>query len=95
MDLEQQFAMRVRQAIREAKGLGYDPRRFESMLASYGAVETAKKLVASGELQDGIKTLARLNRLDLSIESIMLEEGFAPLFTKSEREAASWRMSQL
>lgn len=65
------------------------------MLESLGGVSLAKKLVISGELQEGLKKLAKLGRLDLSMEAIMQEERFAPLFTKPELEASQWRLSQV
>lgn len=64
------------------------------MLTTLGGIGLAKKLVLSGELQEGLKTLAKLERLDLSMEAIMQEEKFAHLFTNAELEAAGWRLSQ-
>jgi hypothetical protein len=65
------------------------------MLDTLGGVNLAKKLVLSGDLQDGLKTLAKLGRLDLSMEAMMQEDKFKLLFTKSELEAATWRLAQM
>lgn len=93
--LDQQFSAALRSAIRECYDLGYTPTRFEQMLDSTDAVVLAKRLVASGELQDGLKRIKALGRLDLSMEQIMLDPIFSPLFTSQELQAASWRSSQL
>lgn len=94
-NLAQEFAARLHAAILECHRLKYHPTRFEQMLQSSDAVTLAKKLVASGELQDGLKKLKGMGRLDLSMEEIMLEPKFAPLFAKQELDAARWRLSQL
>ena len=93
--LNQQFSSALRSAIRECYELGYTPRRFEQMLDSEDAVALAKRLVASGDLQDGLRRIHKLGRLDLSMERIMLDPKFSPLFTAQELQAASWRLSQL
>lgn len=93
--IKAEFSSRLRDAVHECYKLGYHPTRFEQMLGSLGGVSLAKKLVLSGELQDGLKTLAKLGRLDLSMEAIMQEDNFKALFTKPELEAAAWRLAQV
>ena len=93
--LESEFSARVQEALAEARDLHYYPTRFEQMLAELGAVKLAKKFVISGELQDGLKKMAKLGRKDLALEAIVLEPKFASLFTKDERQAAEWRLSQV
>lgn len=93
--LEAEFATRLRLAVIECHRIGYHPTRFEQMLDKGGAVATAKKLVISGDLQDGLIKLAHLGLLSLTMEAIMLEEQFIPLFTHAEREAAKWRLAQV
>lgn len=93
--LQEKFSSQLREAIHECHKIGYHPSRFEQMLDSLGGVSMAKKLVISGELQDGLKKLAKLGRLDLSMEAIMQEERFTSLFTKPELEAAQWRLAQV
>jgi hypothetical protein len=92
---EAEFATRVQEALAEARDLRYYPTRFEQMLAELGAVNLAKKLVISGELQDGLKKMSKLGRKDLTIEAMVLEPRFATLFTKDEKQAAQWRLSQV
>ncbi|MBI3903817.1 MAG: hypothetical protein HY306_12895 [Nitrosomonadales bacterium] len=93
--LEAEFSDRLHDSIRQAQGLGYNPSRFEQMLATLGALKLAKKLVLSGDLQYGLKEMIKLDRKDLTLESIMLEPKFKSLFSAGELEAASWRLSQV
>jgi len=93
--LESEFTARLQDAIGQSRALGYPPNRFEQMLAEHGAYALARKLVKSGELQDGLKAMAKLNRMDLTMESIMLEAKFRPLFTSQELSAAKWRLDQV
>jgi len=95
MDQKEKFAAEVQAACHESREIGYAPSRFEQMLSDYGAFDTAKRLVISGDLQDGLQKLAALGRLDLSIESIMLRSEFSDLFCKTELEAARWRLDQV
>lgn len=89
------FVARLRAADIECHRLGYHPTRFEQMLQKEPPIDLAKRLIISGELQDGLKTLARLKRLDLSLESIVLEDRFRPLFSQEHLEAARWRLAQM
>ncbi len=93
--LEQSFQARIRAALLECHRIGYHPSDFESMLDSSPAVRVARNLVMSGNLQSGLKRLAQMGRLDLSIESIVLEEEFQPLFSLAHRAAAQWRLNQV
>jgi hypothetical protein len=93
--LEIEFEQRLRDSIRESISLGYDPTRFTEMLNAYGGVPTAKRLVASGEIQDGIRRIVEIGHPELSMGSIMLEPQFASLFTQGELAAARWRLDQL
>jgi len=93
--LEQDFAARIRVAVLECRRLGYNPNDFEGMLAGASAARVAEKLVVSGDLQTGLKRLAQMGRLDLSVEAIMLEPPFEMLFAKPLRDAARWRLDQV
>lgn len=93
--LEAQFSQRLWGAIEESCRIGYNPVRFRQMLHDQGAMRTARALIASGEIQDGMREMARLNRRDLILESIMCEPQFGPLFTRDEIAAAEWRLRQI
>ncbi|VWD38403.1 hypothetical protein BCO71033_04420 [Burkholderia contaminans] len=93
--LSDQFTTRINDALAQCYALGYTPHRFEQMLRTYGGVGAARRLVVSSEIHEGLKSLKDLGRLDLSVEHIMLDPIFASLFTKSEKEASAWRLTQV
>ena len=93
--LAEQFEQRLRESIRLCIALGYRPSVFIDMMERYDGVQTAKRLIAAGDIQSGFRRLAEMGRLDLSMEQIMLEPEFAPLFTREELTAARWRLDQL
>lgn len=80
MTLEDDFEQRLRESIRDSIALGYNPTRFTDMVNTWGGVGVARRLVASGEIQDGIKKIVAMGHPELSMESIMLEPKFASLF---------------
>ena len=92
--LESEFERRMRESIRQCVSLGYTPSRFTEMLNTLGALRTAKQLVVSGEIQEGLRRLVSMNRPDLAMESIMLEPEFESLFRAPELSAARWRLDQ-
>jgi len=93
--LESEFAARLQDGIRQAYDLGYPPTRIEQMLKESGARTVAKRLVTSGDIHKGFQEMAKLGRKDLTIESIMLEEKFRPLFEERELDAAKFRLAQV
>jgi hypothetical protein len=82
-------------ACREMASLSHVPTYYLHMIHELGAVETAKRLVRSGELQSGFRALARQGRLDLSVEGVMTRPEFAGLFAKADIEAAEWRLAKV
>lgn len=66
----------------------YNPTRFNQMLAQYGGVETAKRLIRTemetGQTSDGFGTLFLSGRLDLSMEDSVCKEEYQSLFSKQE-----------
>jgi hypothetical protein len=96
IELEIRFQTAMERACSEARSLGYFPAYFLQKMHAVGPVKYAKELVVSGELQTGLLRLARLDRLDLSLDHLVSRvPEFAPLFSKSEREAAAWRLAQI
>lgn len=95
-NLEQQFQNEMLYTYREAKKLGYKPGIFLDMIATYGAVNTAKKLLATEDyIQDGVKRLWELKRLDLSMEASVIKPSYKELFTKEEIYIAQKRLEDL
>lgn len=64
------------------------------MIEEHGAVETARRLITSGDLQDGLIKLLRLGRIDLTVEYAVLDERWQDLFTDDLRSAARWRLEE-
>lgn len=95
MSIRDEFAAAILAAIKESKELGYNPTRFIEMIEQSHPVEIGKKLVVSGDLQSGIIQMAKMNRKDLTIESIMLKPEFSALFTSAELKAAQWRLDNV
>lgn len=92
--MRNEFSEAVRTAIEESIEIGYRPTFLIQMLENRHAVEVAKSLVVQSTIQDGFRRMHEHGRLDLTIESIMLEPRFASLFTEGELEAARWRLKQ-
>ncbi len=75
-----------------AARLGYRPTRFLEMVQLHGGVETAHRLLATDQVQDGLGELFLLGRLDLTVEHHVLKPEFAPMFTDNERSVARSRL---
>jgi hypothetical protein len=72
---------------------GYVWRRLRPMVAQYTALGTAKRQVIKPGISPGFQKLKDAGRLDLTIEALVLRPEFAPLFTRSEKEAARRRLA--
>lgn len=64
------------------------------MMETHGAVEAAKRLLESGDIQSGFERLVTLGRTDLTVEMAVLNPRWGALFGDSHREAAWWRLVQ-
>ncbi len=95
MQLRDEFKSAIQSAIEQCYSLGYYPTRFEQMIEDRHPVEVAKKLALSGDLQYGLKELNRMGKLELTMESIMLQPKFKSLFSTGELEAAEWRLKNV
>lgn len=73
---------------------GYHPIRFEQMLGYHGGVEAATRL-AAGNISDGLLTLQRMGRLDMSVELWVLFTHFRPLFDQTTRDKGRRKLRQL
>ncbi|MFK5709842.1 EVE domain-containing protein [Lysinibacillus boronitolerans] len=79
----------------ESKAIGYTPSKFRQMVANEGGLQTAKKLIGSKQLSDGFAELAQLGRLDLTVEALVLQNKYRPLFSNEELAIARNRLEQL
>lgn len=64
------------------------------MIQRRGAVEAAKQLLKSGDIQSGFEFLMSQNRPDLTVEHAVLDDAWRPLFSESVRDAARWRIDR-
>lgn len=74
------------------KECGYNAARFLQMLGEMGGVQTAKRLISKDGGSDGFSKLWELNRLDLSIEALILSESYKDLFTEEEKNICRERL---
>jgi hypothetical protein len=88
------FAARIQDAIDASIQAGYNPTRMTEMLRTRHAVEVAKRMVISGDIQAGLSHWVQAGQPEMTMEGIMLDPAFAGLFTASELTAARWRLDQ-
>lgn len=72
---------------------GLHDSRFPRLLAEHGGVGAARELLTGGPVSSGFTTLWMRRRLDLTVEALVLQRRFAPLFEESERESARGRLA--
>lgn len=88
------FEKRVKGAIYEMLWLDYVPTRLIKMINKHGAVEAVKRLMKKPEPPEGFLKLKELNRLDLSMEQLILLEkkDHETLFDEEEFAIAKKRL---
>jgi hypothetical protein len=92
--LEDDFENECWIAVAKCKALGYPPNIWISMMRNMGAVNAARQLLISGDVQEGFHRLVRMGRIDLTIEFAALNSKWDSLFDVRHREAAWWRLEQ-
>ncbi|WP_066309180.1 hypothetical protein [Bacillus sp. FJAT-29814] len=70
----------------------YRATRFLQMVANEGGLKTAKKLLKENKISDGFMNLLQNNRLDLTVEALVIKVEFKHLFTDTEIEEATQRL---
>jgi hypothetical protein len=88
---EREMASICRRAERE---IGYRPSYLLRMLNERGAVGSAQQLLQPGPLAHGFTSLWERRRLDLTVESLVLEPRFSCLFSEQELEVARNRLER-
>ena len=92
-DLEDAFDHAMMQIYVQAKQeAGYTATRFHQMLTDHGGVETARRLLP--QMSDGFAELWRRERLDLTVEALVVQRRWASLFTGQELEMARGRLKE-
>ena len=84
------------EAIEECRHLtpAYDPAVWIEMVRRWGAAEAARRLLVSGDIQDGFRRLVAAGRHDLTVEWSALRPRWNQIFGAPHREAARWRLRQ-
>ena len=90
--LTRAFDDAMRKIYLDAKNAGYNATRFLQMLGDHGGVETAHRLLPN--MSDGFTELWKRNRLDLTVESLILKPEWQELFSESERDIARSRLRE-
>lgn len=83
--MEQKFMQALAQAREQAAALGVRIRPVESL-------EQAHRILSSHKESDGFSHLARLGRLDLSLEALAVKKQFTALFSDEEANNALMRL---
>ncbi len=95
-ELEKQFDAAMFEIYRRAKEeAGYKATIFLGMVADRGGLATAKFLINSARPSDGYTHLYERNRLDLTVEAMIVENSkWQPLFGIDEIKKARKRLAE-
>lgn len=78
--------------VRAKQEAGYNATYFLEMLHQHGGMGTARRLLASNGASYGFTALWQRNRLDLTVENVVLGPEFRALFTNDELDTAQRRL---
>ncbi len=94
-NLEKEFDMAMMDIYHRAKSeAGYNATRFLQMLQEHRGLDTARILLNAPHVSDGYTALWERGRLDLSVEALILERKWYPLFSEQERGIARKRLEE-
>jgi hypothetical protein len=74
---------------------GYRASYFKQMVDEHGGLEAAHRLLAGSQSQSGLFRLWELDLLYASVEALVLQERFQPLFSEQELREARRRLEEL
>jgi 5-methylcytosine-specific restriction protein A len=96
MNIEARFEQDMVEKVYRAAGreTGYWAGYFLRSVKQYGGVGAARRLLERGGVSKGLAKLASLNRLDLAMETLVLDPAYATLFTDAERAIAGRRLDE-
>ena len=94
-NLEGRFHEEMIAIYREETGFGYYPSYFLRMVVEQGGLAAAKQLLSSSAPSSGFTRLWEEQRLDLSVEALVLQEPWSALFTDTELAEARRRLEEL
>ena len=93
--LRGQFHQEMLRIYDECSQFGYRPTRFRQMVNRDGGWETARTLLQGETLSDGFVRLWEENRLDLTVEALVVRDPWRRLFTESEISKAARRLEEM
>jgi hypothetical protein len=94
-ELERRFDAAMFDVYRRAKHeAGYNATRFLQMLDDLRGVQAARTLLAASKLSEGYVALWERGRLDLTVEAVILDPAWEPLFTDEQRRIARSRLTE-
>jgi hypothetical protein len=95
-DIEARFEGDMVEKVYRAAGreTGYWAGYFLKSVKRYGGVGAARRLLERGGVSKGLARLAGLGRLDLAMETLVLDPAYAILFTDEERAIATRRLAE-
>lgn len=76
------------------RDIGYTATRFMQLVAQKGGLQAAKQLIAKDEGTYGFGVLWEKNRLDLSVEALVLKPEYVTLFSDAERIVCKNRLEK-
>ena len=79
-------------AARLRKEIGYNPTRFNQMVAQHGGPDAVRRLLQTHDVSDGFATLWESGRLEMTCEAQVLLPWYRDLFTDQEVAAARRRL---
>ncbi len=95
LGLEATFHSAMLRVYRTARDeCGYSATRFLQATRKHGGVIYAKRLLAMPGTSEGFKRLTEMRRLDIAMESVILQPVFRPLFTEEELVIAQRRLDE-
>ena len=81
----EEFTAALLKAIQNAQDeYGIRQQRLRQAVQDYGGIPAAKKYIGKNRASEGFDALARVNRLDLSLEALAVSAKFNALFTDEE-----------
>ncbi len=95
-DLEARFEQDMVEKVYRAAGreTGYWAGYFLRSVKQHGGIGAARRLLQRDGVSKGLAKLAGLQRLDLAMETLVLDPGYQPLFTDAERTVATHRLDE-
>jgi hypothetical protein len=93
--LEDEFHVAMIDIYRRAKSeADYNAMRFIGMVSERGGLETARYLLHAAKVSDGYTALWERGRLNLTVEALVLDPKWTPLFGRPERAIAVARLRE-